>query len=64
MKKQKKPLKWFDVDIEFELPTIAVKARTKGEAMKKAMEKLKNTPASRYVCKPKTNINENWRRNQ
>jgi hypothetical protein len=48
---KKKPMVKWKLDVDFYSFDIEVRARTKGEARKKAMAKLKKTNVAKYINK-------------
>lgn len=54
----KKPLKTFELYIQFDSIDMRISARNKREAKKKAVEKLKAMPAFRVMDKQNYFINE------
>jgi hypothetical protein len=59
-KKKLPPVVSWDMDFGFDSYLVRVKARTKREARKKAIAKLKRTPVTKFISKHTTFLDKSY----
>lgn len=59
-KKKLPPVQDWTLNAGFYSVEVNVKARTKGEARKKAMEKLNKMPVQKFICKNTTYLDKRY----